>query len=63
MLLLQDSGRQRTFVIIREDRYSFLHNDWAMIEFFVHKVNSTTCDLNAVCKCLLLRFKPWKSRQ
>ena len=38
MLLLQDARSQRMLVVDVEHRDCFLHDDWAVVEFFVDEV-------------------------
>jgi hypothetical protein len=63
VFLLQNAGRERVFVIMAENGDSPLHDDRAVVEFFIHEVNSASGDFDAVRKRLLLGFKAGECRQ
>ena len=63
VFLLQNACRQRVFIVRLENGERLLHNDCAVIEFFVHKVHCATRNFHAIGKRLLLRLETWKRGQ
>lgn len=63
VFLLQDPRPKRVLVVAAEHRNSLLHNDRAMIQFFIHKMHRAAGNLHTISESLLLRLQPRKSRQ
>ena len=56
VLLLQNPGSERVFVICIEYRYGPLHYDRPVIEFFVDEMDCASRDFHPICKGLFLGF-------
>ncbi len=48
---------KRVLIVTIEHRHSFLHNDRAVIKFFIHKMHSAAGNFHPIGEGLLLRFK------
>src|SRR5579862_3542544 len=60
VLLLKNALTKTMFRVAVEHGNGPLHDDRAMVEFFIDEMHGTTGDLNAVSKRLLLRFNAGK---
>ena len=63
MLLLENALGQRMLVVGVEHGNGLLHNDGAVIEFLIDKMDRTTGNLHTVGEGLLLRFQSGETRQ